>query len=236
MTLNLPPEFDASRHSSGLPAMAKKLTDTDGWVVLAIEGRVATLVRRDSVDQVEKSAPSSGRKGLRVKLAGGTKPSDGDKVATTYADLYPGSYMVKFEPHLGYALLAELTDDEVRARGQLALAMRCKPWEIQIDTRPDGGYMARLPFYVPSKHDKPLTEAVEQIGKFGWYFTVNIKTLVAQIIPSEPATFPEMIPLEHLATWDTATAMSPRSGWRCPLRGRRSATRSPSTGAWLTPC
>jgi hypothetical protein len=195
MTLNLPPEFDASRHSSGLPAMAKKLTDTDGWVVLAIEGRVATLVRRDSVDQVEKSAPSSGRKGLRVKLAGGTKPSDGDKVATTYADLYPGSYMVKFEPHLGYALLAELTDDEVRARGQLALAMRCKPWEIQIDTRPDGGYMARLPFYVPSKHDKPLTEAVEQIGKFGWYFTVNTKTLVAQIIPSEPATFPEVIPL-----------------------------------------
>lgn len=130
-----------------------------------------------------------------VTLPSGTSVSKGDEIAAKLFDQH-GMYMVKFEPFVNRAVLAKLTSDEVRCRGAVAKAVGAKPWDVQVHTRSDGGYSIDLPnSYVPSKHDKALTEIAESvIGHFGWYIETNPKHLKLEIIPSEPPTFPAVIP------------------------------------------
>lgn len=197
IVINLPPGYDPGRHERALPGLAAKKGHGEGWRVENTDpgAGTATLVRERTVSEVVAEG-SGGSGALRVRLAAGTKPSDGDRVAARYADQFPGFYLTEFEPFLGYAILAKLTDDEVRARGQLALALSVKPWQVRIKSRPDGGFTAKLPVYVPSKHGGKLAEAAELIGRAGWYVTVNEKTLVAEVVPSDPPTFPPMLRLD----------------------------------------
>ena len=195
IVIKLPRGYDPTRHEAVLPTLAAKAGKGDGWAVenIDLDEKTATLSRERRISEVT-GGPESGA--LMVRLAAGTKPADGDKVAARYADQYPGYYLVTFEPFIGQATLARLTDDEARARGQISVALRCKPWEVQIAARPGGGFVARLPRYVPSQHDEKLAEAAVLIGRPGWYVAVNEKTLVAAVIPSELPTFPAMVELD----------------------------------------
>lgn len=202
--LPLPKGFDPSRHSKSLPAaLAKKRgegPDDPPWEIesLNLPEGTATLVRQVSVMQVHQSSTEDLPEALEVKLPMGTKPTDGDKVAARQADAHPGYHLVQFEPHVGKAILARLNDDELRCRGAVATALSVKPWDVMVAQRRDGGFSVQLPgAYVPSKHDGKLQEVAETaVGRFGWYVTIDTRNLVAQIIPSSPPTFPDLIPLE----------------------------------------
>lgn len=199
ITLKLPPDFDQERHAAKLPALLEAKEKGKGWVVESIdpEKGTATMVRQSSVMTVRETTGEEGRApAFEIRLPVGTKPADGDRVAARQADAHPGYHLVKFEPHIGKAVLARLTDDELRCRGAIANALGVKPWEVQVQARPDGGFAAQLPgAYAPSKHDTKLQEVAESIvGRFGWFITVDPRTLVAQILPSEPPTFPAVIP------------------------------------------
>ncbi|WP_420174399.1 GNAT family N-acetyltransferase [Luteococcus sp. OSA5] len=166
-TLRLPATYNPAKHTRAvLNAAVQKKLGTD-W-------------------QVETVDPEAG-----------TKLSDGDRIAARQAELNPGWFLVKFNPHVGTAMLAKLNEAEFRCREAVAQAMRCKPWDVQVQQRPDGGFNLQLPgTYTPSQHDAKLQEVAEGIvGKFGWYIEVNPQTLVAQIIPSDPPTFPKMVKL-----------------------------------------
>ena len=155
---------------------------------------MAYATRQVAVTEVEAGELADDR--LEVRLPRGTKPSDGDKVATKLEDQHPGYVLVAFEPFLGRATLARLTSDEQRCRGAVAVALGVKPWDVQVRSRPDGGFNLELPrTYVPSKHDDKLEEvATAVVGAEGWFVETDPKALTATIVPGEPPTFPPLIP------------------------------------------
>ena len=193
ITVNLPDGFDPQRH---LRALEKRISEQfgDGFEISSInvKTRVATASRQASITEVSGGEENS----FEVRLPRGTKPADGEKVATRLIADYPECEMTRFEPFLGKATLTKSSPETSRARGALAVALGVKPWDVQVSPRRDGGYDLELPrSYVPSKHDDKLTEvATAVIGHEGWYVGVNAAKLTASVIPSDPPTFPTAIP------------------------------------------
>lgn len=165
-----------------------------GFTLSHIEGEFAVLVRRSVTTEVVRDGDDS----FFVKLPNGTKPTDGDKMAATLQEQHPGFSLTKFDPHNGRAGLTRLSGDEVRCREAVAGVIGAKPWDVTVAKTPDGGYLLGLTNkYVPSKHDDKLNEvAVAVVGRFGWYVEADPAKLTARIIPSDPPTFPEVIPLD----------------------------------------
>lgn len=205
--VKLPPGFDERRH---LTALIQKVTQVHGpgYELDSIDPAegVAHLSRQAAVTSVSVSTLENNS--FDVKLQRGTKPADGDKIATKLADQY-AEYkvvMTKFEPFLGRATLSKLDDDSLRARGAFAVALGCKEWDIQIKKRTDGGFELELPkTYVPSRHDVKLEEvATMVIGRIGWRVKVDANTLKAQVIPGDPPLFPGAVgyPMKKLGKKD----------------------------------
>lgn len=199
--IKLPDGFDPARHAKALPAAVEKSGRGSGWEVESVDmvRGFAQLTRQVAVMEVTETNGASGTEptAFEIRLPAGTKLTDGDRVAARQADAHPGYHLVRFEPHVGKAVLAKVSDDELRCRGAVANALSVKPWDVMVASRSDGGFSLQLPgAYTPSKHDDKLAEVAESIvGRFGWYVQVDPKTLVAQIIPSDPPTFPDVIPL-----------------------------------------
>lgn len=199
LTTPLPKGFDPAR-TEHVEALLKAIGQQQGpgWEIESVstEARKVLLVRRSAVMEVNAVGDDAEPDAYEIKLPYGTKPTDGDKVAARQADARPGFYLVRFEPHVGRAILAKMSERELRCRYAVANALGVKPWEVVVRDRPDGGFSLQLPpSYTPSKHDSRLQEVAESVvGRFGWYLDVDPKTLVAQILPSEPPTFPAVVP------------------------------------------
>ena len=86
---------------------------------------------------------------------------------------------------------------------------------------PDGGFDLDLPGrYMPSRHEDKLEEvATAVVGRIGWYVTADPAGLTASIIPSEPPTFPPVIPYP---LGDLRAAQRDRTPFGCklPLAGQ----------------
>ena len=201
--VKLPTGFNPAKHQH---LIEKRIAEQygDGFEIDSIEedgtdGKgqpqmVAVATRQVAITQV---AASKSNKTKEVRLPKSVKPTDGEKMSIRLADQHgDGWEMTRFEPFLGKAVLTRLTEDEARCRGAIAVALGVKPWEVQVSGRRDGGFDLELPRqYVPSKHESKLEEvAVNVVGHEGWYVKVDAKKLTASIIPSEPPTFPAMIP------------------------------------------
>lgn len=150
------------------------------------------------VEAAGSGAGDGGPEAFEIKLPFGTRPSDGDKVAARQADAHPGYHLARFEPHIGRAILARMSEQELRCRFAVANALGVKPWDVMARARPDGGFTLQLPpTYIPSRHDVKLQEVAESVvGRLGWYVQIDPRSLVAQIIPCDPPTFPELVPLD----------------------------------------
>lgn len=193
VTITLPTGFDPSKHQSSLE---RKITETygDGFELdnLDLDARTATASRQRVITEVAQTRAADH---FDVRLARGTQPAHGEKVAAKFADQYPGFQMTTFEPFLGRATLTRMAEDEVRCRGALAVALAVKPWQVAVRKTPDGGFDVTLPSqYVPSKHDDKLEEvATTVVGRPGWRCITDPGGLTARIVPGEPATFPPSI-------------------------------------------
>ncbi|WP_169312496.1 FtsK/SpoIIIE domain-containing protein [Nakamurella multipartita] len=143
-------------------------------------------------------------------------------MAAKLEDQYPGHVMSRFDVHLGLATLTRMDAPTIRCRGAVAQALGVKPWEVRCRPRADGGFDLGLPNrYMPSRHDGKLDEvATAVVGRPGWYVTVDPAALTASLIPSEPPTFPALIPypLADLSTTDRDRLMF---GRRLPAAGAR---------------
>lgn len=192
ISVKLPEGFNPDRH---VKALLKKIAEQygEGFELDSIDPGtgVAYATRRAAVTEVAVSTANS----FDIRLARGTKPSDGDKVAAKLSDQHEGFAMVRFEPFLGRATLARMDEPTMRCRAAVAGVIGVKPWEVQCSPRPDGGFELVLPTrYAPSKHDEKLAEVATQVvGREGWYVAINAQKLTGSIIPSDPPTFPEML-------------------------------------------
>jgi len=191
----LPEEFDHTRksHMDSIKAyVAKKYGE--GWEIndINIHSRVVRVGQISAADVVSDTNADV----KYVTLADGTKKSDGEAKAAHFEKSYPGYVMTDFRPLLRQAELTKMSPETQSARQAVSNVLRCKPWEVKIAPRSDGGYSLGLPeTYVHSKNYDALCETVEDtIGEEGWYVTVNTKTRRAEVIPSDPPTFPGMIP------------------------------------------
>ena len=191
-----------------MAALERKIAEAhgEGWEVDSIDPdkRIAYATRRAAT--IEVSAPEDTADRIEVRLPRGTKPSDGDRVATRLEDQHPGFCLTGFDPYLGKAVLTRLSEAEQRCRGAVAVALSAKPWDVGVSARPDGGFDLVLPAsYTPSKHDKKLEEvATVVVGSAGWYVETDPAALKASLVPSEPPTFPAVVryPLGRLARTD----------------------------------
>ncbi|WP_159599145.1 FtsK/SpoIIIE domain-containing protein [Agromyces humi] len=196
-TLKLPANFDKDKHAKALDKWVLSELG-EGWSVdhaNIVDGTV-TATRQVQITEIEHGTGKQAHS-KEVTLARGTKPTDGDRVAARLESQYDGYRLTKFEPYLGWARLTKMTDDAVRARGALAQVLGVKPWEVQVADRVGGGFNVELPSskYSSAKHDEKLQATVESdIGREGWYIKTNPQKLTAEIIPSDPPTFPAMIP------------------------------------------
>ena len=197
----LPAGFDPDRHSGAVVSKVRQAKGPE-WSLANIdtEANVAVFRRHVAETTVTAATKASGSvkapESFQVSLsAADAKPTMGEKVAATLQDTYPGFYLTDFDPHLARATLTKLDDDTARCRGAVATALGVKPWDVQAAPRPGGGYLLGLPrSYMPSKHDEKLDEvATSVVGRFGWYVVADANKLTAQIIPSDPPTFPEML-------------------------------------------
>lgn len=218
LKIRLPDGFDPARH---LSALLKQIADThgEGWEVDSVDPEAGVAHAFRQVTLTEVTASERGKR-FEVRLAIGTKPADGDRVATRLEDLHPGYVLAEFDPYLGRAVLSKLTDAEQRCRGAVSVALGTKPWEVQVSARLDGGFDLVLPkTYVPSKHDKKLEEvATAVVGREGWYVDTDPGKLTASIIPADPPTFPPVVPypIKRLTKSDP---MAVRFGVRLPAPG-----------------
>lgn len=194
ITIPLPPGFDPRKHSQGLRRL---ICDKhgDGWEIDSVDlgAAMATASRQAAITQVSEADTADS---FDVRLARGTKTSDGARIAAKLADQYPGYVLTGLDVHLGLATLSRMEPPTIRCRGAVAMALGVTPWEVQCRPRPGGGFDLGLPQrYMPSRHDGKLEEvATAVIGRPGWYVTADPAKLTASIIPSEPPTFPGVIP------------------------------------------
>lgn len=201
MKVPFPRNFDKDRHLGSVVATVRAKVGAE-WTLSSLDEDAKVMVFRRHVAETtvtaaaktgnDAKAPESFQVSLSVADA---KPTMGEKVAATLQDTYPGFYLTDFDPHLARATLTKLDDDTARCRGAVATALGVKPWDVQAAPRPGGGYLLGLPkSYMPSKHDEKLDEvATSVVGRFGWYVAADANKLTAQIIPSDPPTFPEML-------------------------------------------
>lgn len=203
MKVPLPAGFDPDRHSGAVVSKVRQAKGPE-WSLANIdtEANVAVFRRHVAETTVTAATKASGSvkapESFQVSLsAADAKPTMGEKVAATLQDTYPGFYLTDFDPHLARATLTKLDDDTARCRGAVATALGVKPWDVQAAPRPGGGYLLGLPkSYMPSKHDEKLDEvATSVVGQFGWYVVADANKLTAQVIPSDPPTFPPTIRL-----------------------------------------
>lgn len=191
--IHVPDGFDPVRHRGWL---ADKIAERygEGFDIETFDAanHTVTAVRERTMTQAAHA--DSGE--IEVRLPGKVKPSDGPKIADRLADQYEGYQMVEFRPFVARAKLARLSESEQLCRNALANALGCKPWEVGVHDRPDGGFDVALPrTYVPSKHDDKISEvATGVVGRDGWYVTYDTKALTAAIVPSDPPTFPASVP------------------------------------------
>lgn len=193
VSVRLPPGFDPSRHHGALVKLIAQ-RHGDGFEIQHIDPvqRVAVATRQVAITEV--TAAVRAKDSFEVRLARGTRPTDGDKVAAKLEDQHPGYYLTGFEPFLGRATLTKMSDEQARCRGASAVALGVKPWDVNVVARPDGGFRLVLPkSYVPSKHDEKLQEVAEIVGAVGWFVRTDPAKLTAEIIPSAPPTFPPFL-------------------------------------------
>lgn len=178
------------------PTIIAKITADKGpgWEIdhINMAENKMILVRSRTIVGITRNKDS-----VDIELTRDVRESDGKKYDAKYHDSeeYPGYYMTDFQPFSKRATLSRLTEEEFRCREAVALVLGSPPWEVKIKARPDGGFAVKLTSrYMPSKHDSKLEEvASEVVGKEGWYVTTNPAKRTAQIIPSEPSTFPRAI-------------------------------------------
>ena len=119
-------------------------------------------------------------------------------------------------------LLQQLDEKAMSTRRIFANVLCVDPWEIRLTRTPENGWKIRIKegavTYQASRFDKKMQEAVETVGKVGWFFRADPETGVIMVYPGERPTFPPSIPMPPEVKNDIRHIYF---GMKLPDRGRK---------------
>lgn len=127
------------------------------------------------------------------------------KLVADLEEKNPSMSVVQVDTVNGKAFLQRLDDVTLMSRRTLASALGLNAWDIRLSGNRKHGWQVKLPdtfAWADSKYDKRVLEACEQIGAYGWYYTVNVQNNMLTIIPAKPPTFPKSIAVREEKTID----------------------------------
>lgn len=130
-----------------------------------------------------------------------------------------------------YVRLEQLDDKTIFARDQFAAALRVQPWQIRVTKTTEGGWKIRIKdiTYQPSKYDKSMQEAVETVGREGWFFRADPEKGVVMVYPGKPPTFKPLISMPK-SIWSKPDVRHSYFGMKLPDKGRE--TGDPLANDW----
>lgn len=219
----VPAGFDPNRHTDQFLRKVSEKLGVDGPMRLEHidEKGYAIISRSRSYNKVVASSKTE----RRIELVAGVKPNDVKKYNENYSntDQHPGFYLTEFNPYASqpYLVLTKMAEDEVLCRREVAKALGCPEWEVQVKKNQNsGGFTIKMPSsYVASKHDEKLAEAAEAVGEVGWYVKADPKTLVARMYESTPPTFDPLIPYPMQPASKISAYQRGGKGWEKLLVG-----------------
>ena len=139
---------------------------------------------------------------------------------------HPGYSVTDFtrpEPSKCYVRLEQLDDKTISTRRIFAAVLGVKPWQIRISRTPENGWRIRIKegatTYSASKYDSRMQEAVETIGRKGWFFKADPETGVIIVYPGKEPTFPKVIPMPT-KLWKEQSLRRSYFGMKLPDLGR----------------
>lgn len=171
---------------------------------------------------------NNGIKAVRLNTSECVEPAAQKKTVTNLENQpqYEGYSVVDFvrvSASECLVLLQQLDEKATAARRIFADVLGVQPWNIRISRTPENGWKIRIKegtvTYQASRYDKKMQEAVEVVGKKGWFFKADPETGVIMVYPGTPPTFPKMIPMPK-DLWDKADLRHAYFGMKLPDRGR----------------
>lgn len=171
---------------------------------------------------------NDGIKAVKLSISECSEPAAQKKTVTNLENMpqYEGYSVVDFI-RVGSAeclvLLQQLDEKASSARRIFADVLGVKPWNIRITRTPENGWKIRIKegsvTYQASRFDRKMQEAVEVVGKKGWFFKADPETGVIMVYPGTPPTFPKTIPVPK-RIWDRTDLRHAYFGMKLPDKGR----------------
>ena len=146
------------------------------------------------------------------------------RTAQEYEQTNPGWFVVDINVVQRIVTMERLDEKTLTVRRLFANVLKVDPWMVRVTHTPEGGWKIRINknarTYVASKYDKAVQEAVESIGKPGWFFKANPETNVIMVYPGELPTFPKAIRMPE-SVWKHPDTRHGYFGMKLPDRGRK---------------
>lgn len=167
-------------------------------------------------------------KPISIDVAQGSDPGAQKKTADLLQAEYKGYFVTDFtrpEPAKCFAIIEQLDEQTIKARAIFAAALGLQkyPWLIRVSRTPEGGWKIRIKegyvTYQASRYDAKMQEAVENVGKEGWFFRADPKSGVIMTYPGNPPTFKPMIAMPK-SVWSKPDVRYSYFGMKLPDKGR----------------
>lgn len=137
-----------------------------------------------------------------IDVSQGLERGAQSRTVKDFENKHRGMFVTEFmrnpsQPAKVYVRMEPLDEGTLFARQQFAAALNVDPWMIRVMKTTEGGWKIKLDRSIPyreSKYGKALQEAVETVGKEGWFFRADAASGVIMVYPGNPPTFPPTIP------------------------------------------
>lgn len=147
------------------------------------------------------------------------------ETAKYYEENNPGYFMTDLNPVKRQITLERLDEKTLSARRIFANVIGVNPWQVRVTSTPERGWKIRIrkdaATWVQSKYGKAMQEAVERVGRPGWWFKADPESNVVMVYPGSLPTFPSKVPMPE-EVWKNPTRDRAYFGVKLPERGRKS--------------
>lgn len=210
-----------------LQEQAAKHPEYEGYSVYSVDadGQYAIIapMDEDNIGEINE-----GVKAVKLDIARCTGTAAQKKTVSQMETDYPGYKVVDFvrlSNAEGMVMLQQLDDKTTSTRQIFAnvLGLNREPWNIRVTRTPENGWKIRIKegtvTYQASKFDAKMQEAVETVGKPGWFFKADPEAGVIMVYPGVLPTFPKTIPVPK-KVWETRDIRKSYFGMKLPDKGR----------------
>lgn len=150
---------------------------------------------------------------------------DPKRTSKYYEERNPGYFMTDLNPVQRTVTMERLDEKTLAARRIFANVIHVDPWQVRVTSTPEGGWKIRIrkdaATWVQSKYGKAMQEAVERVGRPGWWFKADPESNVVMVYPGVLPTFPAKVPMPE-KVWRHPDPSRAYFGVKLPERGRKS--------------